>query len=127
MKKVLFFILFFCACLQTNAQKVYNEEGKYYEFAYVWYRAGSTEPGIAYMISPSKNNKWYDNEYTDDNGKKIVFNNYMACINYFMAKGWSVIDILKGDKPGELHFYVRKEITKEQAEKLAQDCIKELK
>jgi hypothetical protein len=44
-----------------------------------------------------------------------------------MAKGWSVLDILKGDKAGELHFYVRKEITKEQAEKLAQDCIKELK
>lgn len=38
MKKILFLIMYFSACLQINAQQFYNEDGKYYEFAYVWYQ-----------------------------------------------------------------------------------------
>lgn len=130
MKKVLFFILFFCACLQTNAQQFYNEEGKFYEFACVWYHGLFHSPGLAYISSPTSH-KW-EQECADDSGKKIEFKNFMACINYFMAKGWTVINIamdqdFRGSTSINNHFFIRREITKEQAEKLSQDCIKDLK
>ena len=129
MKKVLFFILFFFGCIQMNAQQIYNEEGKYYEFACVWYRGLFYEASLSYISSPTSDRKW-EHECTDENGKKIEFKNFMACINYFMAKGWTVINIemdFKGSTSVDNHFFIRREITKEQAEKLAQNCIKELK
>lgn len=127
MKKVLFFILCLCACTQMSAQKVYNEEGKYYEMGYVEYGTSSkASSSTSALVMPRIGNKGTDFQsrvYTDESGQKIKFNNFFACINYFMTKGWSVLDI----NMVECTFIIRKEITKEQAKKLAQDCIKELK
>lgn len=126
--------MYFSACLQINAQQFYNEDGKYYEFAYVWYQGHHAASDVPYIEMPTvigKGVKKSLKEYTDDNGKKIVFKNFMACINYFMAKGWTVMNIKTAYEADlgvfDNHFYIRREITKEQAEKLAQDCIKELK
>jgi len=127
MKKVLFFILCLCACVQMSAQKVYNEEGKYYEMGIVVYKSGSNYmPSPAYCMTASSSKGGYsDYIYKDESGREVLFNNYPACISYFMCKGWQVLDINLADN--NKSFIIRKEITKEQAAKLANDCIKEKK
>ena len=121
MKKAILFILFFCASLQMNAQQVYNEEGKYYELGYVDYLVAFDSPGYAFFYAPSITPQ--QEQYKNENGLNVLFKNFMACVQYFMSKGWSVFDI---DYPHNL-FMIRREITKEQAEKLASECIKDLK
>ena len=127
MKKILFVFLFFCACLQVNAQRVYNEDGKYYEMGIVYFKSGSNvTPSAAFCITASSCKGGYsDYIYKDEKGKDVIFNNFPACISYFMCKGWQVMDINLADN--NKSFIIRKEITKEQAAKLANDCIKEKK
>lgn len=127
MKKVLFLIIGLCACIQLNAQRVYNEDGKYYEMGVVVFKSGSNHmSSTAFCMTASSSKGGYsDYIYKDESGKEVVFNNYPACITYFMCKGWQVLDINLGDN--NTSFIIRKEITKEQAAKLANDCIKEKK
>lgn len=127
MKRFLISIVCLCACIQMSAQRVYNEEGKYYEVGIVVYRSDSNYmPAAAYCMTASSNKGSYLNHiYKDENGKEIIFNNFSACISFFMCKGWQVLDISLDET--NKSFIIRKEITKEQAEKLANDCIKEKK
>ena len=125
MKKAIITLLCIIGCLQMNAQRVYNEEGKYYEMGIVVYKIGSQyAPSSVYLILASlcKGNNYSEHIYRDENGKEIIFNNFPACVTYFICRGWEVLDINLGER-----FIIRKEITKEQAEKLANDCIKERK
>ena len=125
MKKAILILLFIVGCLQMSAQRVYNEEGKFYEVGIVVYKIGSQyTPSPAYWIKGSicKGSNYSEHIYRDENGKEIIFNNFPACVTHFMCKGWQVLDITLGER-----FVIRKEITKEQAEKLANDCIKERK
>ncbi len=126
MKKAIITLLCIIGCLQMNAQRVYTEEGKYYEMGYVEYGTSSkSASATAAFILPriSTYSDFNSRVCTDDNGKKIKFNNFFACINYFMAKGWSILDI----NLSECVFVIRKEISKQEAERLAQECIKERK
>ena len=127
MKKVIVILLCIIGCLQIHAQRVYNEEGKYYEVGVVVYKNGSNYmPSTAYCMTASSCKGGYsDYVYKDESGKEVVFNNYPACISHFMCKGWQVLDINIGDN--NKNFIIRKEITKEQAAKLANECIKEKK
>ena len=83
------------ACLHTTAQKVYNEDGKYYEFATIDYSKTGTasrlNSGYAFFNSPST--KKGDSKYRDENGKVVDFWNFASCISYFSLKGWTVLDI----------------------------------
>lgn len=126
MKKYLLSIVCLCTFIQLNAQRVYNEEGKYYEMGYVEYGTSSksTSSTAAYVLPRISTGSDFNSRVcTDESGKKIKFNNFFACINYFMAKDWTILDI----NTSECTFIIRKEITKEASEKMAQECIKEVK
>lgn len=117
----IFFLMYIS--LHANAQVVYNEEGKYYEFGSVDYgksgAVGRMNAASAYFECPSTQSK--DGWYRDENGKLVLFKNFASCINFFMLKGWTVLDIHTPDN----FFFVRREISKEEAEKLKNDCIKD--
>ncbi len=123
MKNIITIILLLCISLQANAQVVYNEEGKYYEFGTVDYGKrgddGRMNAANAYFECPSTQGK--DSRYRDENGKVVVFKNFASCINYFMLKGWTVLDIRTPDN----FFFVRREISKEEADKIKNACIKD--
>jgi len=127
MKKILIALICMCTCIQLSAQRVYNEDGKYYEVGIVVYKSGSNYlPSTAYCMTASTCKGGYsDYIYKDESGKEVVFNNFSACISYFMCKGWQVLDINLDDN--NKTFIIRKEITKDQAAKLEKDCIKEKK
>lgn len=125
MKRIFFAIICLCACLQINAQRVYNEKGKYYEIGIVDYELrgidGRTTSAGAFYTAPSSTSK--DKYYRDENGTFVVFKNFAGCINYFMYKGWEVLDIDYNDNK----FMIRREITKDDAEALAKNCLKQKK
>jgi hypothetical protein len=121
--KKLFIILFMGVCLHTTAQRYYNEDGKYYEFATVDFsktgNAGRLNSGYAFFNSPSTQKG--DSKYRDENGKVVDFWNFASCISYFSLKGWTILDI----NSSESFFIIRREIPKEEAEKLVKECVKD--
>lgn len=108
-----------------SAQRVVNENGKYYELGFVEYTKSGTFLGFesytAYAIYYNTNFK--DRICKDENGKEIYFKSFIACINYFMSKGWTVFDI----NNVENWFFIKREITKEQSEKMVPQCIDKVK
>jgi len=126
MKKILLFLFSFCFFLQVSGQKIYNEQGKFYEFGIVQYMYDGSNGKFtscgAVFLAPSKENQ-SERYYTDENGKQVVFYNFAGCINHFMYKGWTIMDI----NYSENSFLVRREITKEEADALAERCIKKVK
>ena len=121
MKRVFMLLLFICAFAKMNAQSVTFEDGKYYEVGFVNCLVGNkTAPTEIQLILPSYSNP-KGLKYVDNDSKVVVFYNMPACMTYFSCKGWTLFNI------GEHYFMIRREITKEEAEKLADKCIKDKK
>ena len=125
MKKLFIAFFFVCLAVQMSAQRVVDESDKYYELGFVQYMHSSIAFGIqsysAYAIYYNTNYK--DRMCKDENGKEIYFKSFIACINYFMSKGWTVFNI----NLGENWFFIKREITKEESEKMTAECIDKVK
>lgn len=125
MKKVILSLLLLCCVMNMSAQRIYNENGKYYEIGIVDYELRGIDGRIssagAFYMTPSSTSK--DKYYRDANGKFVVFKNFAACINYFMYLGWEILDIDKNDNS----FIIRREITKDDAKALSDACVKSRK